>query len=133
MQKTKEPLIEIGTKFPSKTYKKFTACGNLYITIVTNLDSKVEFIRISGNTKELDCGASFFETLSDMITFSVRRIRNQYEADSIIKNLRYHRCNKIVPNKEHIVSCSDAIGQVLQSVIGKNENQNQENIKNITQ
>ena len=107
----------IGTTYPSTTYKKSTSCLNLYITVGWGENKKIEFVRIVGNNKSGDCGCSWLESLSDILTFSIRRIRNEHEAKAIIKNLRYHRCNKITPNKDHIVSCVDAIGQVIERVL----------------
>jgi hypothetical protein len=109
----------IGTTSVSKTYRKFTPCGNIYTTITFKDDepNRVDYIRISGCSKENECGGSWFETLADTLTFCVRRIRNTHEADAICKNLRQHRCNKIIPNREHITSCADAIGRVLEEVL----------------
>lgn len=110
--------IEIINK--SRTFQKWTPCGNLYIHIAfkEEAQNKVDFIIIDGASREIDCGHSWVQGLADLLTFSVRRIRNQHEADAIIKALRGHRCNKYLPNKEHTTSCTDAIAQVLQEVIG---------------
>ena len=102
------------------TFRKETGCGYIYITIAFKFDdpNKVEFLRIAGQGVN-DCGASFYESLADMTTFAIRRIRNEHEARAIIKNLRYHRCNRYTPNKDRITSCSDAVGQVLQKILIK--------------
>ena len=115
---TESSKEETGVTYKSKTYRKPTGCGNIYITVTFRDEApeKIEFIRIIGSGSN-NCGGSFYESLSDMLTFSIRRIRNQYEADSIVKNLRHHRCNKIIPNRNHITSCSDAVGQVLHQVL----------------
>ena len=108
----------IGETWKSATYMKTTGCGNIYITLAYSKDKprKIEFIRISGE-KHNNCGASFNEALADMTTFAIRRIRNSHEALAIVKNLLYHRCNNIKPNKDHINSCPDALGQVLKKVL----------------
>ena len=104
----------------SKTYMKWTPCGNLYITIVYKNDRKtgnkeyaIDYIRVYHSNRENNCGGSFFESLADMLTFAVRRAGEKKDKQAIIKNLIGNRCNKVVANKEHIVSCSDAIGRVL--------------------
>lgn len=119
--KKEESLCYIGTDYPSMTYRKTCGCGNLYITIAKDEDGKIAFIRIFGGNKSSPCGASFYETLGDMLTFSIRRIRNKHEAQAIVKNMRYHRCNNITPNPEHLVSCVDAIGKVLEGVLNVKE------------
>jgi len=114
--------IDIGTYCKTRTYKKKLVCLNLYIAICYKDDNKIDYIKIYGGNKgENNCGCSFYNALSDMITFSVRRIRNKHEAEAIIKNLRYHKCNKILPNAEHLTSCVDAIGQVLEKELIKDE------------
>ncbi len=111
---------DIENSYISRTYKKET-CDKIYITIAFRQDEpkRVEFIRIFGSTKTNNCPNSFFEALADTLTFSIRRIRNNFEAQQICKNLRYHKCLACPPNKNHITSCSDAIGQVLEEVLLK--------------
>ncbi len=112
---------DIGTHCDSKTYKKDTGCGHIYIIICyynePEKKGKIEQIIIAGD-KENQCGNSFFNTCADDLTYMIRRIRNKHEAVAICKNYRFHRCNKIKPNKQHIVSCVDAIGQVIQTELG---------------
>jgi len=109
---------EIGTISKSITYKKTTCC-DIYITIAYREDEpeKIDYIRLIASSKQGGCPVSFMEALADTLTFSIRRIRNEHEATSIIKNLRYHKCLACPPNKDHSTSCSDAIGQVLQKVL----------------
>jgi len=112
---------ELATHCKSRTYQKDTGCGHIYIIIcyysIAEKEGRIEQILINGD-KENACGNSFFNTLADDLTYMVRRIRNKFEAIAICKNYRYHRCNKIKPNKDHVVSCVDAIGQVLQNELG---------------
>ena len=105
----------IGTTSPSRTYKKQLPCLTLYICINYKEDNKIDYIKIYGGQHgEVGCGETFFQALSDLLTFSIRRIRNEHEAKAIIKTLRYHICNKKIPNPDHTQSCVDAIGQVLE-------------------
>lgn len=108
----------IATGWKEKTYRKNTGCGNIYIIVGYYNDpekhGKIELILINGD-KENRCGNSFFNTCADDLTFMIKRIRNHHEAIAICKNYRFHRCNNIKPSEDHVVSCVDAIGQVIQT------------------
>lgn len=116
----------IATYCEAKTYQKSTGCGHIYIIINYYNDpekaGRIEQILINGD-KENHCGNSWFNTCADDLTYMVRRIRNKHEAIAICKNYRYHRCNNIKPNKDHVVSCVDAIGQVLQVELGVSDDE----------
>jgi len=109
---------DIENTWDSRTYRKWSPCSNLYITVAVRKDDpqRVEFIRVIGDGKN-ECGGSWYDAMSDLLTFSIRRIRNEHEARAIVKNLKFHNCNKKIANKEHISSCSDAIGRVLEEVL----------------
>ena len=111
-------LMALDILWEAKTYRKVTGCGNIYVIINYYQDGekkgKVEQVLINGD-KESQCGNSWFNTCADDLTYMIRRIRNKHEAIAICKNYRYHRCNNIKPNKDHVTSCVDAIGQVLQT------------------
>jgi hypothetical protein len=115
-----EELADIGTTYNSKTYRRRVGCDNLYVMVVFSNDpekpNRIEFIRITGRGDN-ECGASFYESLADQTTFALRRARNEWEIRQIIKNLRYHRCNKYVVGCAK--SCSDAIGEILEEVLLK--------------
>jgi hypothetical protein len=81
----------------------------------------VDFVKIFGSSRSNECGCSYLETLGDLLSFSIRRIRNKHEAVAICKALRDHKCNKQTPNPEHITSCSDALGRVLMDVLNVTE------------
>jgi len=119
MLKTEE-VKDIENCWDSRTYRKRLFCGNVYIIIAfKNEDkSKVEFVRIASPKNDV-CGGSFYEAIADQLTFSIKRIRNKYEAEAVVKNLMGHRCNRYIPNENQIKSCSDAIGRVLKEVLLK--------------
>ncbi len=96
----------------SKTYRKVLPCLKLYIVLTYTAEGKIDYIKIYSGNKDNDCGGSFFECMADLLTFSLRRAKGD-ETKAIIKAMRHHKCNKMSPNKEHITSCVDAIGQVL--------------------
>ena len=104
----------------SRTYRKQAgACGHIYVTLVFRDDKpdRVDYVKIQGCTKQNDCLGSFTEGLADLLSFAIKRIRNANEAELIIKALRHHRCNRIIPNEQKTTSCADAIGQVLEEVL----------------
>jgi hypothetical protein len=102
----------------SKMYRKVLPCLKLYINLTYKDDGKIDYIKIYSGNKDNDCGGSFFESLADLLTFSIRRMNND-EAKAIIKSLKGHKCNKAGPNEEHITSCVDAISRVLQAELIK--------------
>jgi hypothetical protein len=112
-------VYEIGeNEYLNRTYRRPTGCGNIYIHIAFEPnEKKIAFIRISGTGGEADCGNSFCESLADMTTFAITHIRTyDSEMKQIIKNLRGHICNKKIPNRFHLTSCSDALGEVLEEI-----------------
>jgi len=116
---------EIGTVSKSITYRKHT-CKDIYVIVAYREDEpeKIDYIRINASSKDNNCAVSFMEALSDILTFAVRRIRNEHEAKAIIKNLQFHKCLNCPPNKDHTTSCSDAVGQILEKVLGEKEKEN---------
>lgn len=109
-------IIDIGTTGISRTYKRPTGCGSLYVTVVYKDTDKIDYFLMSGD-RDNYCGESNLATHADNLTFMCRRIRNAHEAKAIIKNFRYHSCNKCPINSHKVKSCSDAIGQVLEEVL----------------
>ncbi len=109
---------EIGITSKCITFKKHT-CKDIYCIIAYREDEpeKIDYIRINASSKDNNCAVSFMEALSDILTFAVRRIRNEHEARAIIKNLRFHKCLGCPPNPDHITSCADAVGQILEKVL----------------
>jgi hypothetical protein len=97
----------------SKSYQKYTPCGKIYIHIVCKEDGRISYVRITPITKTESCGGSWSEGLADLLTYSIRRIRNRTEAELIVKALEYHYCNKSIPNRDKSRSCIDAISQVI--------------------
>lgn len=119
----------------TKTYRKLAGqCGHIYVMVVFRDDkpNRIDYIKIQGCTKYNDCGGSWAESIADLLSFAIRRIRNKYEAEAIIKSLKHHRCNRITPNQEHTTSCSDAIARVLQEELKVDEEEEKETKKTTT-
>lgn len=115
-------ILDIGNSCRSVTYKKET-CKSLYITLVYREDEpeKIDYVLISSTSKDNNCSNSLLDSLALMTSFSIRRIRNEHEARAIVKNLRGAKCLACPPNKCHTTNCADALGQVLQEVLFKDE------------
>jgi thiazole synthase ThiGH ThiG subunit len=66
------------------------------------------------NAREAPCGESWFNAIAALLTYALRRSMWEGNAQkAIVSHLKNHRCTKIIPNEEHIVSCSDAIGRMV--------------------
>jgi len=100
--------------FNATTMFRKVGCGAIYC--IFNEDEGAFYnIEIKGdNAKETPCGESWFNSMSKILTYALRR--SVWEGDTqraIVKQLLGNRCNMISPNKDHIVSCSDAIGKMV--------------------
>ena len=113
---------DFGSDYKSTTYVKRT-CQDIYVIVAYRPDDpeKIDFIRLISSSRKNPCATSFMESMSDILTYAVRRIRNSYERDAIIKNLKHHSCLSCPANKDHVKSCSDAIGQVLDEILQRPE------------
>lgn len=115
IDKNKHIDKEIGTCCNSRTYKRPTGCGSIYVIVVYKEDGKIDYFLIEGDESSY-CGTSHLAVHADNLTFMVRRIRNKHEIEAIIKNFRFHSCNKCPINSHKVKSCSDAIGQILEEI-----------------
>ena len=111
---------DVGTTCVSITSKLFT-CMPIFISIAYRTDNpkKIDYVRIFGSSKHSTCAQTFLDSLSDLLTFSIRRIRNNTEATLLTKALRHHQCLNCPPNEKHYKSCVDAIGQTLEKFLTK--------------
>jgi hypothetical protein len=89
-------------------------CGSIYC-IFNELDNEFYNLIIKGdNASEAPCGESWLNAMAAILTYSLRRaIWDGHAKQAIVKHLLNHRCQMVVPNKEHIVSCADAIGRMV--------------------
>jgi len=91
--------------------KKINPCGHIHV-IFTEEAGCFHKLFIKGAMT--DCGEVWISSLAKMITYAIRRA--EFEGtieDGIIKQLLGVRCNNVIPNKEHICSCPDAIGKAI--------------------
>ena len=112
----------------TKTYCKQTGCRRLYVSFVFRADEpeKIDFIKIYGDPRSNDCGCSYLEGFSDLLTLSLRRMNTSIKSEArlLVKALRDHRCNKpmgATRPSERTNSCADAIGRAIQDALGVSE------------
>lgn len=93
---------------------KKVGCGNLYVIFVEE-DGAFNRLFIKGdNAKEAPCGESWMNAMASILTYALRHsVWEGNTQKAVVKHLLNHRCNMVVPNEDHIVSCSDAIGRCV--------------------
>jgi hypothetical protein len=100
--------------YPTITISKWIPCGNIYCLFLEEDDS-FHRLTIKGDmAKECLCGESWLNSIAKLLTYAMRRsIWEGNTKDGIIKQLLGQRCPSYVSNKEHILSCSDAIARCV--------------------
>jgi hypothetical protein len=97
----------------SKTYKRKTCSGHIYIIVNRDDNNKFCSILINPPSKTNDCGGSYPYALQDLATFALKRADGQREVNMVVKALSGHICNAMPVNEHHCKSCSDALGQII--------------------
>jgi hypothetical protein len=100
--------------FEAITLSKKVGCGMIYC-IFNEEEHSFYNLEIKGDmAKEAPCGESWFNSVAAILTYALRRsVWEGTTKKAIIKHLVGHQCNGFVANKEHIKSCSDAIGKMV--------------------
>ncbi len=89
-------------------------CGAIYCIFVEDEGAFYNLIIKGDNAKETPCGESWLNAMGRILTYALRR--SIWEGDTqraIVKQLLNNRCNMAAANKDHIVSCPDAIGRMV--------------------
>ena len=101
-------------EFDSITMSRKVGCGNIYAIFVEDEGEFHNLILKGDMCREAPCGESWFSALGRILTYALRRsIWEGQTQKAIVKQLLNNRCNVTIPNQEHIVSCSDAIGKMV--------------------
>ena len=98
--------------------KKVSPCGHIHCIF---LEEEGVFHRLfikGAMTRETPCGEAFLDPIAKILTYAMRRgLWEKNIEKGIVKQLLNVRCNSTIPNKEHICSCSDAIGKSVKEYI----------------
>lgn len=100
--------------YDAMTLHRKVGCGNIYC-IFSEEDGQFYNLIVKGDmAREAPCGESWLNAIAAVLTYALRKSLWEGTAQkAIVKHLLNHRCNTAVPNKEHITSCSDAIGRMV--------------------
>jgi len=97
----------------TKSYRFSTCEGNIYIMVNHNNKGEFDSIQIYPPAKNNNCGYSWAFALQDLVTFALRRVKDNDDIRLIIKSIAGHNCNAMPPNKQHCKSCVDALSKVV--------------------
>ncbi len=120
-----EPAKEIAPRprpevIPGTTTKVSTGCGNLYVTINIDDESK-PFELFTQMGKAGGCAASQLEAIGRLVSMA---FRSGIEVKAIIEQLRNIRCPSPSWEKgQRIFSCADAIARVIEKRLVHNQAQ----------
>jgi len=119
------------SEYKNVSMVKKVGCGELNCIFVEDegtfhklsivLDGKKDFITCPHCKKEIDgeykaCEELWFDVAAKIITYGLRRgIWEGTIERGLIKHLinKFFKCKRYIPNKEHISSCPDAIGEMV--------------------
>lgn len=112
---TDSKKLDLGFKFDNNiTIAKPVGCGTIYCIFTERGDSFNRLFIKGDMAKSCPCGESWLNSLAALLTFSLRRsIWEGTTNKAIVKHLMFQRCPSAVANKDHIVSCADAIGRCV--------------------
>ena len=98
---------------PSKTHRKETNCGGLYVTVAFWNDKPYEVQILMG--KGGQCAFAFCEAISNVVT---RGLQKGHSMEELIKCFADISCGNPV---DDVKSCADGVAQVLSEYIEKKE------------
>jgi len=100
--------------FESLTFCRRVGCGNIYL-IINEDEGAFYNLQIKGDMcKEAPCGESWFNAMARVLTYALRNsLWEGTTQKALVKHLLNNRCNNVIVNKDHIVSCADAIGRMI--------------------
>lgn len=100
--------------YDALTMSRQVGCGTIYV-IFNEEENAFYNMEIKGDSaKETPCGESWMNALAAVLTYALRHsLWEGTTQKAIVKHLLNHRCNMAVANKEHVVSCVDAVGKMV--------------------
>lgn len=97
--------------------RKVGSCGTITLRFLED-EEAFHRVFITGDGGKMKCNPMWLEALARMLTYALRRgIWEGTVSEGIIKQLCNIRCNEVSANKEHICSCSDAIGKATKEYL----------------
>lgn len=100
--------------FEAMTMSRKVGCGNIYCIFNEDEGSFYNLIIKGDNAKEAPCGEAWLNAMAAILTYALRQsLWEGTTQKALIKHLTGHQCAMYVPNKEHIKSCTDAIGKMV--------------------
>lgn len=103
----------------SITIRTKTGCSSLYVVFITNKDKKIRKIFIKKGKSGM-CFASQLEALQNVMNIAIKL---GADVEKIAKSLLNIRCpNAIYYEGKQILSCADAVGQVMLEFLENEKN-----------
>lgn len=110
MTKETKEIEEDKDCYESKTPSIKTSCGDLYLTLAYRKDGVVKRV-LATLGKCGGCPASFLDPMSYLIKLC---IRYGVPKEKIILGLKGSRCNQPLYVGKEVLSCSDALGKLIE-------------------
>ena len=100
--------------YPTITISKPVGCGTIYCLFAEDEDTFYKLFIRGDMARECPCGEAWLNSIAKLITFALRRsIWEGSTKEGVIKQLLGQRCPSAIANKEHILSCPDAIARAV--------------------
>jgi len=102
------------------TFYKKVGCGSIYCIFMEDEGVFYRLVIRGDMTKETPCGEVWFNSISRILTYALRRgLWEDTAEDGIVKQLcqKTDKCYGYVPNEEHILHCADAIGRCVNEYV----------------
>ena len=102
-------------KYDAITMFRKVGCGNVYCIFSENDGDFYNLIIKGDMAREAPCGEAWFNSLAAVLTYSLRRsIAEGNAKNAIVRHLLNHRCNMVIPTKDHSgLSCTHSIGLMV--------------------